>query len=548
MLLPTLLRQRLFALCLFTAHVLHAAPLPANLEPLVVYSGVTATAPSPAATSPYPLSPTPPTSTVTVTDYSTVTKTLTDTVTRTELVSRPPTSSTSSTASSGNKTLSTTRAATPSTATRSLTEPSPTAWSAPSDFDNGNLSAALAIKKWAWGKTNAALVTGIPSSDWVTTKTSPARSSSAPVQANQAKAFPRVDLANSTMLRVDFPEGSINPGNKTLPTGGIGLYMTPLNLSTAKNVTFSYSVFFPADFDFVKGGKLPGLYGGKEGCSGGDDAEDCWSTRTMWRTDGKGELYLYAPRDGQPEALCETPPLTYCDTTYGMSIGRGAWNFTRGGWTTVRQTVKLNTPGIADGAFRIFVNDALVLSSDAVLFRKNLAAAAVPSPSSTSRKPSTTTTSRSSPTPESSKPSKPSATASSAGLLGGLLNGLGLGNILVDASPPSSISSDACPPSLLSSSASSSASAAPLSPAFPSSTLPVFHPTRTLLPPVFPDALNSTALVAKASSSATKTTTAKNAGFSGAMVQTFFGGSDPSWASPRDQHMFFDRFSIVVNE
>ena len=65
-----------------------------------------------------------------------------------------------------------------------------------------------------------------------------------------------------------------------------------LHLSGAKNVSLEYSVFFPLDFDWVEGGKAPGIYGGHDGCSGGDDALDCFSTRLMWRGKGAGELYL----------------------------------------------------------------------------------------------------------------------------------------------------------------------------------------------------------------------------------------------------------------
>lgn len=105
-----------------------------------------------------------------------------------------------------------------------------------------------------------------------------------------------------------FPIGSVNPSN--LPVGGTGFYGLPrqycfrlsfsdvlligrkltVDLSRANNVSLGYSVFFPVDFDFVKGGKLPGLYGGTRGCSGGNPAVDCWSTRLMWRSDGKGEV------------------------------------------------------------------------------------------------------------------------------------------------------------------------------------------------------------------------------------------------------------------
>jgi hypothetical protein len=63
----------------------------------------------------------------------------------------------------------------------------------------------------------------------------------------------------------------------------------------ASTLTFEYKVFFPSDFEWVKGGKLPGLYGGRTGCSGGDAALDCFSTRLMWRAGGAGELYLVEP-------------------------------------------------------------------------------------------------------------------------------------------------------------------------------------------------------------------------------------------------------------
>ncbi|KAF8172083.1 hypothetical protein BJ912DRAFT_994396, partial [Pholiota molesta] len=74
--------------------------------------------------------------------------------------------------------------------------------------------------------------------------------------------------------------------------GGADFYAAPLDISDATNVTLQYSVFFPADFDWVLAGKLPGLYGGHTGCSGGNAARTCFSTRLMWRQEGAGELYL----------------------------------------------------------------------------------------------------------------------------------------------------------------------------------------------------------------------------------------------------------------
>ena len=142
-------------------------------------------------------------------------------------------------------------------------------------------------------------------------------------------------------------------------------------MTQATNVSFSYSLFFEDGFNFVKGGKLPGLYGGKSACSGGSAAENCFSTRLMFRKDGAGELYLYAPREKQVDALCELGPLSYCNSVYGMSIGRGSWTFKTGQWTDVRQDVWLNTPGKADGGFNIwsvlFLSLSLSLSLSSLL-------------------------------------------------------------------------------------------------------------------------------------------------------------------------------------
>ena len=64
-----------------------------------------------------------------------------------------------------------------------------------------------------------------------------------------------------------FPEGSINPGNKTSAHGGFGFYLRgPTQFAEAlkgleghAEVVFGYSVLFEEGFEFVKGGKLPGI-------------------------------------------------------------------------------------------------------------------------------------------------------------------------------------------------------------------------------------------------------------------------------------------------
>ncbi|KAK6909724.1 hypothetical protein I203_103745 [Kwoniella mangroviensis CBS 8507] len=214
------------------------------------------------------------------------------------------------------------------------------------------------VSSYAAGKHNMAILQGSPATVNTTDSSNPDGSTPAePWDPSQ------------NALQILYPSGSINPGNK--PQGGAEFYAAPLDITRATNASLEYSVYFPPDFDFVKGGKLPGLYGGHKGCSGGNAAEDCFSTRLMWRAGGQGELYLYAPKDKQTPSLCQTPPKSICDAAYGLSIGRGAWKFALGDWTTVRQDVWLNTPGQNDGGFNIWVNGQLILSANDVRYREN---------------------------------------------------------------------------------------------------------------------------------------------------------------------------------
>lgn len=97
----------------------------------------------------------------------------------------------------------------------------------------------------------------------------------------------------SPVLRVTYPQGSFNR-----QTGGAQFYnlWNSTDGSPFQSMMLSYEVAFDEDFDFVKGGKLPGLRGGLDsnGCAGGSesDGEHCWSARLMWRRFGNGEGVL----------------------------------------------------------------------------------------------------------------------------------------------------------------------------------------------------------------------------------------------------------------
>lgn len=157
-------------------------------------------------------------------------------------------------------------------------------------------------------------------------------------------------------LRVRYPQGSISPGavnRYNAPLGG-SQFFARLPIGPQEAVRLSYAVRFSSNFNFVRGGKLPGLYGGA-GNTGGNipDGTDGFSTRFMWRQDGTGEVYAYLPNSDR----------------YGTSIGRGNWRFRTGVWHRIEQEVTLNTPGRANGRIRVWFNSRQVLDQGGLTFR-----------------------------------------------------------------------------------------------------------------------------------------------------------------------------------
>ncbi|KAH9941436.1 hypothetical protein B0H21DRAFT_752716 [Amylocystis lapponica] len=199
-------------------------------------------------------------------------------------------------------------------------------------------------------------------------------------QATRA-VTPAPDRPSSQAWKAIFPKGSINPGNKTAPTGGFGLYLRgppafSSALREAREVVFSYEVLFEEGWAWGLGGKLPGIYGGvgdsAYGCTGGRQSDrcKCFDLRLMWREGGGGELYAYLPQVASNTAhLLAVPPRSIQHPDYGFSVGRGAWHFTPGKWTTVAQRVKLNELGKEDGEIEIFIDGRSVLAVSGVVLR-----------------------------------------------------------------------------------------------------------------------------------------------------------------------------------
>lgn len=101
---------------------------------------------------------------------------------------------------------------------------------------------------------------------------------------------PGSSASSGPVLQVTYPAGSFSHD-----TGGAQFYSlwNTTDGSTFNSVLLTYELAFDSDFDWVLGGKLPGVRGGPDvdGCSGGDPAlgENCFSSRVMWRKNAAGE-------------------------------------------------------------------------------------------------------------------------------------------------------------------------------------------------------------------------------------------------------------------
>ncbi len=156
-------------------------------------------------------------------------------------------------------------------------------------------------------------------------------------------------------LRVDYPRGGVGPGE-----GGAQWrvdFMGALG-RTFDELYVSYRIRFRDGFDFVRGGKLPGLLGGV-GNTGGDrpDGTDGWSGRMMWRRLGAAVQYLYHP--DQPSIYGEDLP---------WSEG-GERRFPTNRWITVTHRIVMNTPGARDGIVQGWFDGTLALDRRDIRFR-----------------------------------------------------------------------------------------------------------------------------------------------------------------------------------
>jgi hypothetical protein len=160
----------------------------------------------------------------------------------------------------------------------------------------------------------------------------------------------RVDNeSDGEFLRVSFPLRSFNGTSWKFPTGA------------ADDVTLVYRIRFGTTWRPMlgQGGKLPG-FGLPRYHASGKCAEACglkpvtgphYSARASFEQTNTGGSYVYTPQCGNQKRLV------------GQNNVWGGTPFLNGEWYSVRQNIVMNTPGVADGRIRAWIDDALVYDS-----------------------------------------------------------------------------------------------------------------------------------------------------------------------------------------
>ncbi|PCI29215.1 hypothetical protein COB55_02620 [Candidatus Wolfebacteria bacterium] len=183
-----------------------------------------------------------------------------------------------------------------------------------------------------------------------------------------------VNLDGENVLQVTFQKGEVGPDAN-------GVSWNHRLGGSFDEYTVEYKVRVSEDFNYIRGGKLPGLTGGSSPSGGASTKNaDGFSVRVMWREIGVLEQYVYHMNRKEGKQW-GTDYLWSTSENKGQVIDGDLWNtlstqfkdrvyLTSGKWHTVKIYIKMNTPGNEDGKIISWFDGVEVLNLD-MEFRKD---------------------------------------------------------------------------------------------------------------------------------------------------------------------------------
>ncbi len=156
------------------------------------------------------------------------------------------------------------------------------------------------------------------------------------------------------------------PANKA--GGGNSGVLFVKNIPPSEEAIMEYRIKFDPNWFFCYGGKLPGLVGSVDpdgslpwgGTTNKTTVHSAFSVRLMWRRNDNLVVYAYLP-----ERINSSGKVTRKwgeDIEFFKPVKKGQWY-------TIKQYVKMNTPGKSDGILEMYVDGKKTLSRTNVQFR-----------------------------------------------------------------------------------------------------------------------------------------------------------------------------------
>ncbi|MFL1897193.1 polysaccharide lyase [Aquimarina sp. 2-A2] len=154
---------------------------------------------------------------------------------------------------------------------------------------------------------------------------------------------------------------------KNAASGRKGGFLFDSSFDGVEEATLQYRVKFDKNFVWATGGKLPGLGGGSNssgampvGCTQNQNTnENAFTARLMWRRNRAQTNNPY---------LIVYPYFPNRENNCGGNI-RFKDNLKKDQWYTIKQYIKLNTPGQNNGVLKMWVDGELLLNQNTIQYR-----------------------------------------------------------------------------------------------------------------------------------------------------------------------------------
>ncbi|MBW1298414.1 polysaccharide lyase [Aquimarina litoralis] len=170
--------------------------------------------------------------------------------------------------------------------------------------------------------------------------------------ADEGRVFIEDFPNQGKVLKVKYPKGKVKTNNSGMHTK---VYWEDTG-EDLDELYISYMVYFPNDFEFRAGGKLPGL--------SYQTSERNMSLRLMWRYDGLAEFYVHYNTEPSWDGWHASINWSLIDP-YEEPNGNpqpDQVKFKKGQWNKIELYNKLNTPGQNNGIMRAWLNGQLAIN------------------------------------------------------------------------------------------------------------------------------------------------------------------------------------------